>query len=273
MKTFDEKDIKKLYSPAKDSSGEENGQVTIIGGSKLFHGAPLFSLKTASRIVDMVFFASPDPSVGKVAGLLKSKLSSFVWIPWEERQDYIQKSDSVLIGPGFMSFRSEKDKSLVRRTRGITKSLLEKFPKKKWVIDAGSLQVMRADWIPRGSILTPNQKEYKVLFSKMNVSEAAKKYQCTIVLKGPETIVCSPQESVKVTNGNPGLTKGGTGDVLAGLTVGLFAKNSAFLAASAASFLEKKAADDLFSKKNTWYNADDLAEQIPKTYFLSLKNN
>ena len=102
-------DLNKLYKPSVNSSKGENGQVTIIGGSKLFHGAPLFALTTASRIVDMVFFASPEPSIGEVANKIKSKLFSFIWIPWEETEEYIKKSDAVLIGPGFMRFDSEKE--------------------------------------------------------------------------------------------------------------------------------------------------------------------
>jgi len=35
--------------------------------SRLFHGAPLLSLKIASRLNKMVFFSSPEPSLGKVA--------------------------------------------------------------------------------------------------------------------------------------------------------------------------------------------------------------
>src|SRR4030042_1257521 len=108
LKTFDKSDLKKLYKPRWDSGGEDNGQVTVIGGSSLFHGAPLYALKIASRIVDMVFFASPEKSVGEVANKLKSKLMSFIWVPWNEAEDFIPKSDAVLIGPGFMRFRSEK---------------------------------------------------------------------------------------------------------------------------------------------------------------------
>src|SRR3990167_11099539 len=113
MKIFNPSELKKLYKPKQDSSNEDNGSVTIIGGSKLFHGAPLLSLKVASRIVDMVFFASPEPSVGSVAGRIKSSLFSFIWIPWKDLGAYIEKSDAVLIGPGFMSFRGENDRAVV----------------------------------------------------------------------------------------------------------------------------------------------------------------
>src|SRR5882724_12015966 len=105
---FNKDELKKLYKPAKDSSGEDNGQVTIIGGSSLFHGAPIYGLTIASRIVDMVFFSSNEKSVGSVAENLKSKLLSFIWVPWKEIENYVQKSDAILIGPGFLRFHSEK---------------------------------------------------------------------------------------------------------------------------------------------------------------------
>src|SRR3989344_7790940 len=108
VEIFDPKELKELYKPAEDSNGEDNGSVVIIGGSSLFHGAPLLSLKVASRICDMVFFTSPEPSLGKIAENFKSKLFSFIWVPWEEVDKYIEKSDAVLIGPGFLRFKSEK---------------------------------------------------------------------------------------------------------------------------------------------------------------------
>jgi hydroxyethylthiazole kinase-like uncharacterized protein yjeF len=273
MEVFDPKQLNKLYRPPSLSSGEDNGQVTIIGGSHLFHGAPLLALKTASRIVDMVFFASPESSVGRVADQMKSKLLSFIWIPWEEVEEYIKKSDAVLIGPGFLRFRSEKvphgerhhicDESC-QTTRMITETLLKKFPNKKWVIDAGSLQVIDSTWIPENAILTPNKKEFDMLFGRDEVSEVAKKHKCIIVYKAPRTLVSSPERCLEITNGNSGLTKGGTGDVQAGFTVALLAKNDPFLAAASASYLVKAAGDKLYKKVGTNYNADDLADKIPE---------
>lgn len=266
---FDPGELKKLFKPEGES---RNGQVTIIGGSELFHGAPLFSLTTASRVVDMVFFSSPEKSVGEVASKLKSKLFAFIWVPWEEVDSYIEKSDAVLIGPGLMRFRSEKEHRVdptgnddaTELTRQITKDFLSKFPFKKWVIDAGSLQVLDKDWIPEGAIITPNAKEYKNLFGDMDPAEASKIYQCTIVLKGVEDRVCSGGNCVVVKGGNAGMSKGGTGDTLAGLTVALFAKNDAALSAASASYITKKAGDELYAKVRTNFNADDLANKVPE---------
>ena len=213
MEEFDPNEIKKLYRPPDNSAGEDNGQVTIIGGSSLFHGAPLLSVKVASRIVDMVFFASPESSVGRVAEEMKSKLLSYIWVPWEDVENYIKKSDAVLIGPGFMRFKSEsstegersnKNNKAGRKSHEITKTLLEKFPSKRWVIDAGSLQVMEPSWIPKNSILTPNKKEFSILFGEIAPEEAAKKYDCIIVYKGPTAQVCSPEKCIEVSGGNPG---------------------------------------------------------------------
>lgn len=289
MKIFNPKDLKKLYKPKNNSSKEDNGQVTIIGGSSLFHGAPILALKTASRIVDMTFFSSPEKTLEEVASKIRSQLDSFIWVPWQEVEEYIKKSDAILIGPGFLRYKSEKQRKgcqekgrcgiEAKKTKKITQKLLQKFPSKKWVIDAGSLQTIDVKYIPEGAVITPNYKEFKLLFKKEvknnNLKETKKtaellnylsnKYKIYIILKGVETLVSSKEEVLIVKGGNAGLTKGGTGDVLAGLTAALLAKNDPFLSASSASFIVKKAADELYQKVGFFYNANDLAETVPKT--------
>lgn len=274
--TFGEKDLDKLHVPPANSSKGQNGKVTIIGGSHLFHGAPLFSLVTASRFVDMVFFTSPEPSIGEIANQIKSKLFSFIWVPWEDIEEYIKKSDAVLIGPGLMRYRNDKSQTNGdeldkegTKTKKITEKFLKKFPNKKWVIDAGSLQVLDPNIVPNMAILTPNQKEYEMIFGNLDPKVAAKKYNCVIVLKGPITKVFAPDKQVEIKGGNPGLTKGGSGDVEAGLIVSLLAKNDPFLAAASASYIVKKTADLLFKKVGVNYNSDDLAAKIPE----ALKSN
>jgi hydroxyethylthiazole kinase-like uncharacterized protein yjeF len=285
MKVFEEKELEKLFKPKEKSTKADNGQVTIIGGSTLFHGAPILAAKTASRIADMVFFASPEPGLSDVAAKMKATLSSFIWVPWGEVGEYIQKSDAVLIGSGFMRYRIERGKrqdigyrskmdEAGKFTKKITEELLQQFSAKQWVIDAGSLSVMEAESIPKNAIVTPNRKEFELLFDQEvpegeeKVSEGlktlAKKHQCLIVLKTEIIFVASPEEVVLVKGGNAGLTKGGVGDVLSGLIVGLVAKNPPALAAQAGAFIWKKAAEELFKKVGFSYNADDLSEEIPE---------
>lgn len=266
---FSSNDLKKLWKPREDSSGEDNGQVTIIGGSSLFHGAPMLAVKAASRLVDMVFFGSPERDLEKVA-----RVNSFIWIPWEEVDEYVKKSEAVLIGPGLMRFRSEgatDEEKLAcdeecRKTKEITQGLLQRFPEKKWVIDGGSLQVLDPGWIPQRAILTPNKKEFELLFNTqctmLNAQESAKKYNCVIVAKGPVAYVTDGETTYEIGGGNAGLTKGGTGDTLAGMITGLFAKNDGLLAAAAGTYILKKTAEMLYEKVGYNFNADDVAENV-----------
>jgi NAD(P)H-hydrate epimerase len=59
------------------------------------------------------------------------------------------------------------------------------------------------------------------------------------------------------------MTKGGTGDVLAGLIAALACKNDSFLATIAGSYINKKAGDSLYQKVGPFFNATDLANEIP----------
>ncbi len=269
LRTFEAENLGDLWKPEMDSTGEDNGQVTIIGGSALFHGAPMLAVKAASRLVDMVFFASGERDLEKVA-----KLNSFVWVPWGEVEEYIKKSDAILIGPGMMRYRREIGDGGGDETKEVTGILLKKFPDKKWVIDGGSLQVMEKTWIPPRAILTPNRKEFELLFNLQftispstslrasNLQIISKKYKCVIVYKGPVAYVSDGETTYEITGGNAGLTKGGTGDVLAGVIVGLAAKNPPLLAAAAGTYLVKKTAERLYEKVGYGFNADDLAEEL-----------
>ena len=60
------------------------------------------------------------------------------------------------------------------------------------------------------------------------------------------------------------MTKGGTGDVLAGLVAALYCKNDAFLSACAGSYINKKAGESLQKKVGIYFNATDLAAEIPR---------
>lgn len=287
MTVFTREHLKKLWKPKNDSSGEDNGQVTIIGGSELFQGAPLLALIACSRMVDMVFLATPaeDKDITQKEELF-SKIRSVIWVPRHDLRRYIAKSDAILVGPGLM--RAEE-------IRLLTNSLLGEFSDKKWVIDAGSLQTMEKSWIPKDSILTPNGKEFELLFNSpltplfnrkhqmvfrdsqsspeergtegvSLVEEMAEKYKCVIVAKGLVGYVSDGETTYEIDGGNAGLTHGGTGDVLAGVIVGFLAKNPPLLAAAAGAFLVKKTADLLYEEVGHNYNADDLGERVFKVF-------
>lgn len=126
------------------------------------------------------------------------------------------------------------------RTRGLLKSLLQRY-KKPMVLDADALNILAAEpslfsSLPPYSILTPHPKEFERLFGSSSddfarlqlASEQAKKHQCVIVLKGHYTFVAMPGgKGYFNSTGNPGMAKGGSGDVLTGILTALLSQSYA----------------------------------------------
>jgi len=265
MQEFDIKDLKKLYIPKHDSQKGDNGRLMVIAGSVLFHAASLWPLEVASRIADMVYFSSVSMN-NDIVQNDKDKFRNGIVIPRANLEKYVEEADTILIGPGLPrdTGKEKQDDS----TKELTEKLLSKYPNKKWVVDGGSLQVISSEILPETAIITPNKKEFEMLFSLAptfeNAIRMAQKHNITILLKGEQDLVTDSENSTVIKGGNAGMTKGGTGDVLAGLTASFYCKNEAFLSASCASYINKKAGEALYKTMGLYYNASDLANEIPK---------
>lgn len=246
-------DLKNLYVPPRESHKGQNGRLLIIGGSHLFHAASLWSLTVASRIVDLVHYSSV-PENNEIVQKAKEEFRNGIVVPRDDVESYIEEDDCILIGPGMT-----RD----HETEVFTNTLLKKFPKKQWIIDAGALQMMDVSLIPKNAILTPHHGEYTMAFGAEKIEDVAKKYNCIVLLKGEKDIVSDGRETRVIEGGNAGMTKGGTGDVLAGLIAALACKNDPFLATIAGSFINKKAGDALYARVGPYFNATDLASEIP----------
>lgn len=259
--------------PAADSHKGQNGKLLIIGGSSLFHSAVLWSAEIASHFVDMVHFCSTEEN-NKIFLQLKSLFHNGIIIRQKDVLDYAAEDDCILLGPGMVREGDEADYA-----RNLTHDLLNKFSSKKFVIDAGAMQIMKPELLTKltqKAVITPHQKEFEMLFGenienltvdekKSKAKAAAKKYSCIILLKAIVDIVTDGERIVTIEGGNAGLTKGGTGDTLAGLTAALATTNDSFDSAVLASFLVKTAAEKLEKTSAYWYNTTELIEAIPKT--------
>lgn len=279
MKQIKLEDLKSLHIPPKASHKGQNGKLLIIGGSHLFHAASLWALQVASRIVDLVHYSSV-PENNQIVHDAKAEFRNGIVVSRKDVDAYIVEDDCILIGPGMT-----RD----HETEELTNQLLKKYSHKQWVIDAGSLQMMDINLIPKNAILTPHQVEFEGLWSKAvdgplaafetvealveRIQLLAKHFQCIILVKGEIDIlcngsestgrICSPGECVEIHGGNAGMTKGGTGDALAGLIAALACKNDPFLATCAGSFINKTAGNNLFKRVGPYFNASDLAAEIP----------
>ena len=107
MNEFNPKDLKKLYIPPPSSHKGQNGKLMIVGGSELFHGASLWALKIASRIVDMVFYSSV-PENNEIVQKAKQEFRDGIVIRRNQIESYIEEADCVLIGPGWFVQRNPK---------------------------------------------------------------------------------------------------------------------------------------------------------------------
>ncbi len=252
---------KSLSCPKPNSYKGQNGGITIIGGSREFHGAPVFAVRAANRFVDYVFFYSP---YGYNCELVKGlrKCVAEVMVVDKTRIDYaVYKSDCVLAGMGLTPDA---------RTKRFLESLLRKHKDKKFVLDAGALRVVDPRKLGSNVLVTPHAEEFRALFkcpaTPENAVKCAKRFGCVILLKGHVDYVTDGRKLAANHTGNPGMTKGGTGDVLAGLAAALATKNDLFRAACAAAFVNGAAGDALFKRQGFYYNAGDLIEALPEAF-------
>lgn len=224
----------------------------------------------ASRLVDMVHFTSPVMENNELMRVrAKGKFWDGIVVPYEEIEHYIEEDDVILIGPGM-----ERGEA----TRIIVNNLLNKYPDKKWVVDGGALQEVDPTLLKENMIITPNYKELTIITDK-RVNGRTGELSCTILAKGPtDTITPSPTDSrshgftdLRITGGSPGLTKGGTGDVLSGLVAGLAAKSNNLAACVVASYAVKAASVSLSRRLGPFFSPTNLIDEIPRTLKTILK--
>ena len=136
---------------------------------------------------------------------------------------------TVGIGPGI---------GQAPETLAMLKDLLKSL-KKPMVVDADALNLLATNRdllarLPPNSILTPHPKEFERLTQKWTddyqkldmLRDFARQYKVVVVLKGAHTAVATPDGDIHFNStGNPGLSTGGTGDVLTGILTALLAQN------------------------------------------------
>ncbi len=249
MQDFDLKPyLSQIVLPKPYSVKGDGGRVLVIGGSKLFHAAPFWAASMASRLVDMVHFSSPAMENNDLMRLrAKENFWDGIVVPYDEVDHYIEEDDAILIGPGM-----ERGQT----TKQIVDALLAKYPSKKWVVDGGALQELDPSLLTPTMIVTPNIREQKILPPHL---------PCTVLAKGPVDTITRGDQLITIAGGSPGMTKGGTGDVLAGLVAGLYAKSDGFAACVVASYTNKQASEELEKTVGPFFSPEDLITQIPKT--------
>jgi ADP-dependent NAD(P)H-hydrate dehydratase / NAD(P)H-hydrate epimerase len=253
-----------------DSNKGRFGHVLVIGGARGKSGAPSMSsvaaLRTGAGLVTAAVAQSILPAVAAVTPELmtmallegdKGEISSRNLEP-ALLDPVVEKKSVIAIGPGL-----GQEEEAVKFFLG----LLERT-KVPMVIDADALNALAAhpgklNGRGRLLVLTPHPGEMARLVGKTIpeveadregiARQFATSHAVTVVLKGWRTIIAHPDGTMALsTTGNPGMAKGGSGDILTGIVaamIGQYPEQPAE-AVEAAVYLHGLAADFAVSRQD-----------------------
>jgi NAD(P)H-hydrate epimerase len=254
--------------PQKDSHKGQNGHLLIIGGGP-YTGAPALSAFAALRGgVDLVWIAIPENIYEVVASyspdfIVKSLAGDHLapaHLP--QLHEMAEETDAVIIGPG-LGREEDAVKAVCQFVSEVEKPL---------VVDADGLFALSPieDMTFKGpTVITPHRKEFERLTGGVpanegTVSELAGKTGATVVLKAPEDIISDGERTKKNRTGNPAMSVGGTGDVLAGLIGALLAKGvGPYNAGRMGVYLNGRAGDVAFDIMGHSMTATEVTASIP----------
>ena len=267
--------VKKFIPSRKSNSRKgDNGKVLVVGGSYMYHGAPILSSLAALRSgTDLVYTAVPKINVQST----RSISPDLIVIPMADSKltrgtvnkllgQAPQDLDSATIGMGLAIQDVEALKLLV-------KSLLNRDVRLS--LDASSLVKEVLPLIAnKNVVVTPHTGEFKRLFgeippeNKVKRIQAVEKYaknnSITILLKGGIDIISNGVKTFTNVKNTPAMTVGGTGDVLSGITAGFLARNRNSLeAASSAAFVNGLSGKITKNHFGLHITATDLIENLP----------
>jgi NAD(P)H-hydrate epimerase len=266
--------VKKFVPGRKsDSRKGQNGKVLVVGGSYMYHGAPILASLAALRAgTDLVYTAVPKIN----ASATRAVSPNLIVIPMVDAKltrGSVNKLlgqvrsglDSATIGMGLAVADEEGLKALIRELSAQDVRLS---------LDASALVSSILPIIPQKNIvLTPHAGEFQRLFGVLPsnkikertalVEKYAKEHSVTILLKGPVDVISDGNKTYLNPKNLPSMTVGGTGDVLSGLVAAMLAKNRNSLeSASAASFVNGNAGKLAQKKHGFHIIATDLVDNI-----------
>ena len=216
-----------------DAHKGDFGHILVIGGSVGKAGAAamagMAALHSGAGLVTVACPKSIQPTVASFVpeimteALPETEAGTLASMALDRIEKLVQNKDVVVLGPGLS--RNQETDELVHR-------LLPKLAETRLVVDADGLNAfaecpdkLRSEGL---LILTPHPGEMARLTDgpiaeghKDRIELArkvAKQHQAIVVLKGHRTVIASPNGTVWINmSGNPGMAKGGTGDVLSGI--------------------------------------------------------
>ena len=251
----------------KNDHKYSRGKLVIFGSQPNMIGSTILSSEAALRVgtgsVKIICSKKTLPIYSlKFPSVLKEEINNLSLL----KKLIIKEKNSIfLIGPGAGSNQLTKKK---------TKLILKHS--KYAIIDADALTCFKKNpkelygLLDKNKIITPHIKEFHTIFPMINkkitnykkIVNASKICKCNIVLKGAETLICSPSGNIILNNHTSSeLAVIGSGDVLCGIIASLVGKNklTPFLACCAAVWIH----GDIAKKFGPGLIAEDIVKNIP----------
>jgi NAD(P)H-hydrate epimerase len=247
----------------------DHGAVLVVGGGP-YTGAPALSAQAALRGgADLARVACPETVAREVQGYSEN----LILRPFDgdhlrpavvpDLLDLAADHDTVVLGPGL----GDDDETLAA-----VREFLTDYDGRA-VVDADALSVVPEVETDADLICTPHQGELR----KMGGPEAsdwreraeqvrafARDLGHVLLVKGAHDVV-SDGDRVRVNRtGNPGMTVGGTGDVLAGVTGALAATQPSLVAAAVGAYVNGRAGDLVVEESGYGLMATDLLDRVPE---------
>ncbi len=265
-------DLLALKARSSWSKKGDNGRILVIGGNETYSGAPALAAMGALHSgIDLVTILSPQ----KISSSIRSYSPEFIvkdyttpHLTAETLQiELIKQNDVVILGPGLGQHPDTHEAVL-------KVMIMIKKQNKPIIIDADALKLLDINSVSSKTILTPHAGEFLALtdvtipatvpeFQRRLeiVEEVSQKFPNVWVVKGHWDIVSDNSHTTKVNKtGTSQMTRGGTGDILAGLIAGFAAQTeSLFHAACIGTYINGRAGE--LADKN--FNLANLLSQIP----------
>jgi len=252
-----------------DSHKGDHGEVLVIGGGP-YAGAPALTAQAALRAgADLVKVACPTSVAHEVQGYSEN----LIVYPMQGRRlepghvgpvmEYAREHDVLVIGPGLGD-----DTGTLEAARGIIESYDGTA-----VVDADALQTVPELETEAELLCTPHQGELVAMGGETSgdwrerrdlVADFAEALGHVLLVKGRYDVVSGGGRTRINRTGNPGMTVGGTGDVLAGVTGALAAVLDPFEAAAVGAYVTGRAGDLVADAYGEGLVATDLPDAVPE---------
>jgi len=251
-----------------DSHKGENGEVLVVGGGP-YTGAPALAGQAALRAgADLVRVAAPEGVAREIQGysetlIVRSYAGDHLapdHVHW--LAGLAADHDALVLGPGL----GDADESL-----SAVGSLLSEFEGSA-VVDADALSVVPDIETDADLICTPHQGELLGMGGETSddwreradlVESFAGELGHTLLVKGRYDVISDGERTRIGRTGNAGMTVGGTGDVLAGITGALACVQPARHAAAIAAYANGAAGDSVVEERGSGLVATDLLDAVP----------